>query len=107
MRWWLPLVGAWPAAGVCPACRQADSRGVGRVTDRSLMARHAPAYRLHRPPPEEGMRMHWFWLHMAHPAALLVTAAIVIVALAVLAGTVIVVSRGVHREEKRSRQKRR
>jgi len=53
------------------------------------------------------MKMHWFWLHTPPPAALLVTAASVIVALAVLAGTVIMVSHGIHREEKRFRQKRR
>jgi len=51
--------------------------------------------------------MHWFWLHVPHPAALLVTAASVIFALAVLAGTVIVVSHGIHREERRLRQERR
>jgi hypothetical protein len=51
--------------------------------------------------------MNWFWLHVPHPEALLVTAAVVIFALAVLAGTVIVVSHGIRREEKRLRQERR
>ena len=51
--------------------------------------------------------MHWLLLHTPHPAGLLVTAAIVTFALAVLAGTVIVVSHGIHREEKRLRRERR
>lgn len=51
--------------------------------------------------------MNWLWLHTPHPAGLLVTAASVIFALAVLAGVVIVVSHGIHREEKRFRQERR
>ena len=51
--------------------------------------------------------MNWFWLHMPHPAGLLVIAAIAIFAFAVLAVAVTVVSRGIHREEKRFRQERR
>jgi hypothetical protein len=51
--------------------------------------------------------MNWFWFHTAHQAPLLVIAAIVIFVLAVLAGTVTVVSHGIHREERRLRQERR
>jgi hypothetical protein len=51
--------------------------------------------------------MNWSWLHTPHPAPLLVIAAIAIFALAVVAGTVTVVSHGIHREERRLRQERR
>ena len=51
--------------------------------------------------------MNGFWFHTAHQVPLLIIAAIVIFVLAVLAGTVTVVSHGIHREERRLRRERR